>query len=390
MDKEYDVDYVILNNLGGITSLIQNLIVYSDSDSLSQHLILLNVQGDHKAPAFIDEKIAPLSVYFELYPKDNWYHVYKKLSNELNRKHGILISNDQYDLVMLRAFNVDRKVIQIVHDDYNLTLSLKFENCIDKFIAHSRYIFDRLLDAMPGRMKDIELIHYGIPLANLSIDKFNQTRSLNLLFLGRHDVKKGIYDIYEIDGLLQKKGIEVNWTILGKGPETEHVKRQWAGKRNAIFKLPAQHEDVMREIEKHDILVFPTKFEGFPVAVLESMSRGCVPIASDIPGGIQEVVLDGLTGYKCTLDANDEFALKIEALHKDRKQLQKMQEESIKLVTANFDVLKQTKQYQDYFRKVLNEEFKPRHHMVNEKIGSRLDRPWIPNIMTRVLRKVIK
>jgi hypothetical protein len=202
MDKTVNVAHVIVNNLGGITSLVQNLIIFKDNEALSQELHLLNLIGNKNAPAFIDKRIKSLVIPFTLYPKDNWYQVYKLLSIQLNKSSGVLISNDQYDLTMLRAFNIDRKVIQIVHDEYNLDLSNKFEDCIDVFIAHSKFIYNQLQKQLPKRLDDIKLIHYGIPISNDFKRSKNESQNLRLLFLGRHIKDKGIFDIYEINKLL--------------------------------------------------------------------------------------------------------------------------------------------------------------------------------------------
>ncbi len=388
MDKKATVAYVIVNNLGGITSLIQNLILFKSDSDLEQQLFTLDIEGNKNAPAFIDNQLNDITQSFALFPRDNWYYVYGKLAKLLNVHKGVMISNDQYDLIMLRAFNIDRKVIQIVHDEYNLSLSIRFENCIDKFIAHSKYIYDKLHSELPSRKDDIQFIHYGIPISEaVSLNK-KESGKLNLLFLGRHDVNKGILDIIEIENILSERGIEVHWNILGKGPETKRVMEQWRDKENVRFYTPENQVELLLEISKNDILVFPSKFEGFPVALLESMSRGCVPIASNLQGGIQEVVIDGITGYKCSINKNEEFANKIELLHKDRELLISMQIASKELVSQNFEVKKQTLKYQTFFKTVLEEKNTPRHHLVNEKIGSRLDQPWIPNFVTKSLRNL--
>lgn len=134
MDKQLNVAHVIVNNLGGITSLVQNLILYKGDNALPQHLYLLDIEGNMNAKAnhLIDPRLKYEKLYFN--PKSNWYHSYKKISNTLSEKSGLLISNDQFDLIMLQAFNVPRKVVQLVHDEYNLSLSIKFQHCIDCFI----------------------------------------------------------------------------------------------------------------------------------------------------------------------------------------------------------------------------------------------------------------
>jgi glycosyltransferase involved in cell wall biosynthesis len=88
---------------------------------------------------------------------------------------------------------------------YNLNLSIQFEDCIDKFIAHSKYIFEQLSIKIPHRLNDIQLIHYGIPIKEKVSRNINIDNNLNLLFLGRHVKDKGIFDIYEINKILKEK-----------------------------------------------------------------------------------------------------------------------------------------------------------------------------------------
>jgi glycosyltransferase involved in cell wall biosynthesis len=45
----------------------------------------------------------------------------------------------------------------------------------------------------------------------------------------------------------------------------------------------------------HEVLLFPTLFEGSPVALLEGMALGMAPLASDVPGP-RDVIRDGVNG----------------------------------------------------------------------------------------------
>jgi glycosyltransferase involved in cell wall biosynthesis len=311
------------------------------------------------------------------------------LAKILSRNEGVLISNDQYDLILLGAFNIPRKVIQLVHDPYNVTLSLRFHDCIDKFIVHSRYIFDQLIKEFPDRRPDIHYIPYGISIPKGVFKKQNLNGPLKLLFLGRHDKAKGVFDLIKINSILKDRNIEVLWTILGKGPETLELKTQWENENNVKFHTPNQNSEILSEVLENDVLVFPTKFEGFPVALLEAMSMGCVPVVTDLPGGIRELIEDGVNGYKCPIDENVVFAEKIIELHKNREKLFVMQLNAMEKVSQNFDAKKQSPKYQELFKQSVFSNDAPRHHAVHRKIGSRLDQPWLPNSMTSLIRKII-
>lgn len=384
-----NVVHVIINNMGGIHSLVQNLILYKGEAAMPQVVIALNVKGNQNQPAVFLEEMAEISHFFPLNPKANWYYTYNRLAQNLSKSKGVLVSNDQYDLIMLRAFNIPRKVVQLVHDPYNVDLSLKFQDVIDCFIAHSKYIYDTLINQLPHRLEDIIYLPYGIPQQAAPIRTVQPARPLQLVFLGRHDKAKGVYDLFKINQILKTNNIQVNWVILGKGPETDALQKEWQEEENVQFFTPPGFSDVLQHLADSDVMVFPTKFEGFPVALLECMSQGCVPVVTNLPGGIQEIVEDGVTGYKCKIDAIEEFAEKIISLHNDREKMFRMQHVAIEKVLVQFNAKEQSPKYQKIFNRLLESKGVPRHHMVNRKIGSRLDQYWIPNFFVKLIRSVI-
>ena len=379
------VSHVIVNNMGGITSLVQHLIIYKGDYSLDQKLIQLNIKGNLNTTAKLDNRINLIENQI-IDSKNNWYYTFGHLAKNLCTEGGILVSNDQYDLIMLQAFNIPKKVVQIVHDLYNFELSLKYHDCIDVFIAHSMFISEKLKKAFPNRITDIHFIPYGIPLYPSIIISKNETNSLNLLFLGRHTASKGIFDLIKINQILVEKCIYVNWIILGNGPETEQFKNEWQNEPNVSFRHQPTVSEVMNEIKNCDILVLPTKFEGLPVAMLEAMSMGCVPIVSNLEGGIQELVEDNINGFKCTMDDNELFAEKIIYLNLNRRILFQLKQNAQEKIYKYYDASIQMPKYQKLFLDLFENNSSPNHHSVSKKIGSRLDQPWIPNYITRLLR----
>ena len=380
------VSAVIVNNMGGITTLIQNLLLYTVSDSLQQEIILLNINDNINAKARLE--IGIITKNFSINKNNNWYATYASFSKLLSSETGILVSNDQYDLIMLQAFDIPKIVIQIVHDAYNFELSIKFQSCIDVFIAHSLYIYKLLQQAIPDRLSDIYHVNYGIPILTFGNKDANTLKNLKLLFIGRHTISKGVFDLFEINKMLLKNNILVDWRILGDGPDSTKLKTQWADTANVSFIYCNNQNEVLQEAFHSDLLIFPTKFEGFPVALLEAMSMGCVPIVTNLEGGIQEIVEDDFNGFKCPIDNNTVFVNYIILLHQNRDKLVQMQINAAASVRNNFNAAIQMPKYHSIFLNRLELEQIPRHHSVNKKIGSRLDQKWIPNIITTMLRGI--
>lgn len=380
------VTHVIVNNMGGITSLIKNLIQYRGSGALEQELFVLNIKGNNNTKADFSELSNCSIRYFSLDPKENWYQTYKRMAKCVGNNDGIIVSNDVFDLIMASRFNLNKKIVQIVHDVYNFRLSFQFEQYIDAFICHSEFIYDLLCQFFPQRRKDIHLRYYGIPLADVDRKSRLHGNVLKLVFLGRHDKAKGVYDLYEINNILKEKGVQVNWTILGKGPETEELQQQWSLESNVKFETPT-NKFLYQIIREQDVFVFPTKFEGFPVALVEAMSLGCVPVVSNLPGGIREIVTNQ-TGCRCELDNVAAFADAITNLHTNRNELEEKSLNGFLISRSRHNASIQMSAYQEIFNEVVKSSQPPRHHGRKVTIGSRLDKRWIPNYVTKLLRSI--
>lgn len=381
------VTYILVNNLGGITSMLENLICYKQADALDQEAILLNIKENKMEPILHSFGNGIPVKYFSFSKKENWYHVFKKLAVDIGKQKGVLIANDVYEMLMLSYYNLDRKVIQIVHDGYNVTLALQYGDVADAFICHSYFFYEMLCQLLPTRRNDIFFIPYGVPISGYKRSELGKNDPIKLFFFGRHDVQKGIFDLIEIENYLQAASVPTDWLILGKGPGTNELKQQWKGKKNIRFATPATNDEVLQLISKRDVFVFPTRFEGFPVALVEAMSVGCVPVASNLPGGLRELVKESINGFLCNYEEPHQFAKNIEWLHNNREALELMSNRAASEVANNYNILHQSPKYQQLFTQVINSKDAPVHHKIKKKLGSRLDSPWIPNTITKLARK---
>jgi len=78
MDK-YTATYILKNDLGGISSLIKNLVIYRGINALPQAIIFLQVDGSSFA-TFTGEFVKDIpTTYFNYSVRNNLYHSFKKL-----------------------------------------------------------------------------------------------------------------------------------------------------------------------------------------------------------------------------------------------------------------------------------------------------------------------
>ncbi|BCP53483.1 glycosyl transferase [Kaistia sp. 32K] len=118
---------------------------------------------------------------------------------------------------------------------------------------------------------------------------------LRILSLGRvEDQAKGVLWLPDI---LRRLPPSVRMTVAGDGPDLARLRQRCAflgdRVRFAGAVLPSAVPALMAE---HDILLGPSRFEGFMITAVEAMAAGCVPVISRIRGVTDSVVTEGETG----------------------------------------------------------------------------------------------
>lgn len=142
---------------------------------------------------------------------------------------------------------------------------------------------------------------------------------LRILFVGSLSQRKGIADLFEAVSVVGP-GIEL--TLIGRktGPKCPALDRNLAQHR-WIPSLP--HEKILAEMRSHDVLVFPSLFEGFGLVVTEALSQGLPVITTPHTCG-PDVLTDGEDGYIVPIRDSKAIAEKLELLHRDRERLAAM------------------------------------------------------------------
>lgn len=166
--------------------------------------------------------------------------------------------------------------------------------------------------------KKIHMIPYGAP-DPVSIDrKKTANGKLKVLFVGALGIGKGIPYLLEA---LKLFGNTLEVTIIGskKGdcsPLNEALARyRW------IPSLP--NTEVLSEMAKHDLFVFPSLFDGFGLVILEALSQGLPVITTDNTGG-PDVIEEGVDGFIVPIRSSAAIAEKIDLLDRKRDLLADM------------------------------------------------------------------
>lgn len=104
--------------------------------------------------------------------------------------------------------------------------------------------------------------------------------------------------------------------VVGDGGARSDMERQVsdAGLVECATFVGRQPQDVLQSYyDKIDILLMPSRSEGFGLTAVEGMARGCVVVAS-VAGGLPEVVADGDAGLLHRIDDTYDMAAKVLSL----------------------------------------------------------------------------
>jgi glycosyltransferase involved in cell wall biosynthesis len=154
----------------------------------------------------------------------------------------------------------------------------------------------------------IDVIPHGVSARFLQPRTEPGRRGAGALFCGSWDHMKGIAYLVQAFAHLAATGAPVPLTILGPGVPAHDIRRQLSDKlRPHVTVFDRQPEEqVLEHFRTHDLLVFPSTYEGFGLVVIEAMSQG-LPVVATPVGCAASLVTDGENGR--IVPARDAMAL---------------------------------------------------------------------------------
>jgi len=203
--------------------------------------------------------------------------------------------------------------------DSNEKLARKDEELrlASRVVVASTFTKSTLAEATPSRA--VTVIPYGAPTpATNEIAKSDA--KLKVLFMGALGQRKGLSYALRAIELIGPKNCQL--TLLGrKTVEGCRVLDQAVQTHRWLPSL--SHPQVLREMQQHDVLIFPSLFEGFGLAITEAMSQGMVVITTPHTAG-PEVIDDRVDGFIVPIRSAEAIAEKLEMLAHDRERLRAM------------------------------------------------------------------
>lgn len=179
----------------------------------------------------------------------------------------------------------------------------------DKIFVASTFTAGNVASYISSK-QEIAVIPYGAPPPVQKITPSNKKNGLPLrvLFVGSLTQGKGLsYMFHAIDMLKDK----VSLTVVGRRNYPCKPLDSRLEECRYIPSLP--HNKVLEKMKSHDVLVFPSLWDGFGLVILEAMSQGIPVIASTNTGG-PDVIQDGVDGCIVPVRSAEAIAEKLDML----------------------------------------------------------------------------
>ena len=187
---------------------------------------------------------------------------------------------------------------------------------LSAMVCVSKYIEERLDQLSPGDVR-VERIPYGVPVPGASA-AWSDGR-FRLAYVGRLvQPQKRVRDVVDSMCRAAREIPGVEGIIIGSGPEHRAIRRGLRASGSVPVRLAGllEGDQVQQALLSCQGFVLLSDFEGLPVALLEAMACGVVPICLRTRSGIEELVINGESGLVVE-DRGDHFVAAVRSLATD-------------------------------------------------------------------------
>ena len=153
---------------------------------------------------------------------------------------------------------------------------------------------------------------------------------LDVIFIGRQTFEKGIDVVIDVATKAKTNNDNIIFHIVGD--DNEYMAQFTSLPKNIVIHGRKEHSETLSLLRNSDIMLFPSRTEGFPYVVLEAMMYGVPIIASrvgaidDMLSGTGAIVIDNFEAecYYDSLQKMKDFEARRKVMTNERKRYEMM------------------------------------------------------------------
>lgn len=256
----------------------------------------------------------------------------------------------------IKTFFSSVKVIDLLFNEVGHGFNNReYDYCIDLTIVENRRVESWLL-AQGESYDRIKIIENGVdlkkyrpcPKTEVQNKITSDPRRFIVGFLGRFSEEKGVDIFVEIASRLKDRH-DIHFVMAGDGPLRDEINQKIEAHQLREQVQLIGIVDVSEQVPLCDIVVVPSRLDGRPNIVLESLAMG-IPVVASRVGGLEEIVDKGRTGFLYNPDEVESFVQGIINILDDAALREKMKLNARKTAEKRFGIQKMFNSYAVMFR----------------------------------------
>ena len=199
---------------------------------------------------------------------------------------------------------------------------------------------------------------YNCTNTDVNIEK-KEKEFFNIGVVSRLSYEKGIDKVIDALPLILTQNQNIKLTIVGDGGEKEKLMSSVNSKnleKYVSFEGLQVKENLQNYYNSFDLVVVPSRFEGFGLTAIEAMSYE-VPVVASKADGLKEVIEDKVSGILVSNENPEEYAKEILTLINDRNFRKEIGINGRKRVIENFSFDNFEQKTISLYKQILKEEF---------------------------------
>lgn len=233
------------------------------------------------------------------------------------------------------------KIVSVLHSDdpdYYRVATIN-HSYVNAWIAPSPKTKAGLLAYLNKDLESrIHVIPHGVSESSAPVRRINEG-TFRIVFIGALYKHKGVDLIPEILLRFLEKHSDSKLTIVGGGPMHEFLAEKiisFGLEEKIKFTGVVDSLTVRNILKESDVLLFPTRLEGFGLVVIEAMMEGVVPVVTHLEGITNAIVESGKNGLLVEKDNVRDFVECLSLLYKDRELMELMSSAAVDTAVEKF------------------------------------------------------
>ncbi len=253
-------------------------------------------------------------------------------------------------------------VSNVIHVDRPDPRYLQLALALDPMLVEQYCVSPRILEKFlpllpPERRERVSFLPLGVEMPpELPPRPLPPGEPLRVIYAGRlsHGQKR-VLDIPDFLAAADRAGLRMVLDVYGGGEDEAALRsstKPWTERGTMRLHGSRPQSEVLAALAGAHVMILFSDYEGLPLVLLEAMARSTVPVVTDVPSGIRDLLRDGHDARLYPPRRPDEAVRVLAELAGDPDQYGRLARNA-RQTALRYDLARCTDAYAEHFRNTL-------------------------------------